>query len=285
MGRPPSTGWDPLPDGWTWGDVGHGALDVAGLVPFFGEGADLANAAWYATEGKYLDAGLSIISMVPVVGDAIGKGGKLLKAGAGKLSGPALKAIKKMDFKAVLKPLSNHPKIGPHVDKIAEALEKWRSEITGSPAPLVKGVMPCPVTTALASSTGKVAQQHAASLARMSTHKAGSANRVVLGKYPDYINEAKKNGGTWFETPNGFFDQLVKEVGEEAAPKKAWLVNQAFLEQQLKNGAESITMNSKGLAHASANPGSMSAKELRFLKENASRYGYTELSPGNWIRR
>ena len=32
-------------------DVGHAALDVAGLVPGVGEVADLANSAWYAAEG------------------------------------------------------------------------------------------------------------------------------------------------------------------------------------------------------------------------------------------
>jgi hypothetical protein len=285
MARPPSSGWNPLPEGWTWGDVGHGALDVAGLVPVLGEGADVVNAAWYAGEGKYLDAGLSIISMVPIVGDAIGKGGRLVKAGATKLSGPALRALKKMDFKAVLGPFSKHPKIGPHVDKIVDALEKWRAKATGSAAPSVNGVMHCPVTSALARGTGKLAQQSADNLARMSTHKAGSADRVVLGKHPDYINEAKKNGGTWFETPDTFYDQLVAEVGKDAASQKAWLVNRAFLEQQLKKGVGNITMNSKGLLHAVENPQSMSAKELIFLKENASRYGYTETSPGNWLRR
>ena len=53
------------------------ALDLAGLVPGVGEYADAANAALYAKEGKWLLAGLSLISIIPAVGDAIGKGGKI----------------------------------------------------------------------------------------------------------------------------------------------------------------------------------------------------------------
>jgi len=135
-----------LPEGWTWSDVGHGALDIAGLVPVIGEGADLANAAWLAAEGDYLGAGLSVISMVPIVGDAIGKGGKLLKSGAGKLAGPALDALKRMDFEKVLGGLRKHPKLGPHIDKIIAALEKWRADIVGTKPPCTPGgVQKCPL--------------------------------------------------------------------------------------------------------------------------------------------
>lgn len=54
----------------------HTALDLIGLVPVYGEWADIANAAIHAKEGNYLLAALSAISVIPVVGDAIGKGGK-----------------------------------------------------------------------------------------------------------------------------------------------------------------------------------------------------------------
>lgn len=58
--------------------IGHVALDVAGLVPGIGEPADLANALWYAKEGDYLSSCLSLLSMVPEIGDALGKGLKYL---------------------------------------------------------------------------------------------------------------------------------------------------------------------------------------------------------------
>ncbi len=56
-------------------------LDVAGLVPGFGEFADGINALISLGRGDYVGASLSAMSMVPVVGDAIGKGGKILRVG------------------------------------------------------------------------------------------------------------------------------------------------------------------------------------------------------------
>ena len=53
------------------------ALDIAGLIPGIGEFADMANAIDYAKKGNYLFAAFSLISMIPELGDAVGKGGKL----------------------------------------------------------------------------------------------------------------------------------------------------------------------------------------------------------------
>jgi hypothetical protein len=50
--------------------VGHTVLDVAGLIPVVGSAADLINAGWYAAEGDYKNAGLSLLGAVPGVGDA-----------------------------------------------------------------------------------------------------------------------------------------------------------------------------------------------------------------------
>ncbi|KOV57820.1 ligand-binding protein [Streptomyces sp. NRRL WC-3618] len=63
----------PDPTGLYWGEswlspFGHGALDVAGLVPGFGEPADLINGLWYTAEGNYIDAGLSYASAIPIAG-------------------------------------------------------------------------------------------------------------------------------------------------------------------------------------------------------------------------
>jgi len=57
------------PEEKSWGNViGHGILDVVGLVPVYGELADGANAAWYAAEGDYTNAALSAAAMVPFAG-------------------------------------------------------------------------------------------------------------------------------------------------------------------------------------------------------------------------
>lgn len=135
-----------LPAGWSWSDVGHGLLDVAGVVPVVGEAADLANAAWLASEGNYLDAGLSVVSMIPVVGDIVGKGGKIAKKAGSKLAGPALDMLKKIDFRKALDGLRSNPKLGPYVDKMIEALDRWRDELVGKAAVKTtpSGVTECP---------------------------------------------------------------------------------------------------------------------------------------------
>ena len=55
-------------------------LDIVGLIPGIGEFADATNALISLARGNNLDALLSVISFVPVYGDAIGKGGKLALA-------------------------------------------------------------------------------------------------------------------------------------------------------------------------------------------------------------
>lgn len=58
------------------------ALDVAGLFPGVGEGADVINAIDLAKQGDYISSAFSLISMIPVAGDVIGKGGKLAMLGS-----------------------------------------------------------------------------------------------------------------------------------------------------------------------------------------------------------
>ncbi|MGW2052817.1 golvesin C-terminal-like domain-containing protein [Streptomyces sp. NPDC001840] len=54
--------------GLSLSDIGHATLDVVGLVPVVGEVADVANGIWYAAEGNYVDAALSMTSAIPLVG-------------------------------------------------------------------------------------------------------------------------------------------------------------------------------------------------------------------------
>ncbi len=48
----------------------HEVLDALGLIPGIGVLADLTNAVWYAVEGRYGEALLSLGAAVPIVGDA-----------------------------------------------------------------------------------------------------------------------------------------------------------------------------------------------------------------------
>ena len=53
----------------TWDEYGewvHGALDLAGFIPGLGEIADGVNGLIYLAEGRYLEASLSAMSMIPL---------------------------------------------------------------------------------------------------------------------------------------------------------------------------------------------------------------------------
>jgi hypothetical protein len=119
---------------WSWSDIGHTGLDVVGFVPGLGEAADVANAAWYVAEAKYLDAGLSLVSVIPVVGDVIGKGGKLAKRLGGEAAQKVLQALQRVDVVKFLDQFKTHPKLGPYVAQIQEAVGKWIDELGGAKA-------------------------------------------------------------------------------------------------------------------------------------------------------
>lgn len=61
-------------------DVFQTVLDVVGLIPVIGEPVDLVNGVIYLGRGKYVDAGLSFVAIIPVVG-SVGTGGKLFTKG------------------------------------------------------------------------------------------------------------------------------------------------------------------------------------------------------------
>ena len=69
--------YDNLPSRETIEEAGHLALDLAGLIPVWGEAFDAVNAAWLLSKGRNLEALFSAMSVIPVVGDILGKGGKL----------------------------------------------------------------------------------------------------------------------------------------------------------------------------------------------------------------
>jgi len=76
----------------------HMLLDALGLVPGVGEFADLSNAILYLsggiTPGNLFNAGLSVVSLVPTLGDA----SKVIKYGSG-IAPNVAKAIAQMIFR------------------------------------------------------------------------------------------------------------------------------------------------------------------------------------------
>ena len=108
------------------------ALDIAGLFPFVGEPADFANTVDYAIKGDYLMSALSAVSMIPEVGDVVGKGGKLVVG--------TLKTSAKMTKRVILVLRENKDtidklfdtlerkspdKFKPHIPKMKDALNKF----------------------------------------------------------------------------------------------------------------------------------------------------------------
>ncbi len=67
---------DEASEWWSeYGEWVHGALDAAGFIPGLGEIADGLNGLIYLGEGKYIEASVSLLAMLPILGD-LGKAGK-----------------------------------------------------------------------------------------------------------------------------------------------------------------------------------------------------------------
>jgi hypothetical protein len=125
-------------------DAFHVALDGIGLIPGWGEAADLVNAATYLAEGKYLMAGLSLVSMVPVVGDAIGKSGKALLHG-NKYSRKVLEQVGPLiakNWPAIKGAFAKAKELKPYVEPIDRAIQEvlaaHRQAKAAAPAPAKK---------------------------------------------------------------------------------------------------------------------------------------------------
>ncbi|WP_170285257.1 DNRLRE domain-containing protein [Micromonospora palomenae] len=97
--------------GMSWSDVGHAALDVAGMVPVIGEVADVANGIWYLAEGNYVDAAMSMASAIPLAGNAVAAA-KLAKTGKKVVDGIDTTNDTRKAAKAG-EPSTGTPKSGP----------------------------------------------------------------------------------------------------------------------------------------------------------------------------
>jgi flagellar hook-basal body complex protein FliE len=129
------------------------ALDVGGLIPGVGEFADALNVGVSALRGDYVGAALSAVSMIPIAGDAIGKGAKALLAAsntpAAKQAAKKLfELVGKTDFASFTKNLKatmeKIPQIGKKageaMDRINQGLDQVLSTIAnkfGLPKPVL----------------------------------------------------------------------------------------------------------------------------------------------------
>lgn len=106
----------------------HLVLDVIGLEPTLGSAADAYNAYLHWKDGENLSALLSLVSLIPVIGDVVGKGGKILKVFGKTGAKAAVKTLGKGATKAapkVAKTVKALPKAAGEVDlAVAKALPK-----------------------------------------------------------------------------------------------------------------------------------------------------------------
>ena len=99
-------------------DYTHIGLDVVGMVPIIGEGADALNAMIYAAEGDWVNAGISTVAIIPLIGE-YAKFGKY----AVKLGDAAVTYFKSQE--AMNKALQVAKKYGTYA---ASQVEKWTAK-------------------------------------------------------------------------------------------------------------------------------------------------------------
>ncbi|HLL05836.1 MAG TPA: hypothetical protein VK539_35020 [Myxococcaceae bacterium] len=105
-------------------------LDLVGFIPGLGEVADLTNAGISAMRGNYLEAALSLISIIPGVGDAIGKGAKYaLKFGDSGVARKTLTALRSVDIAGFFKKLAGHPQLMKYVAALQQSLRTLEQEL------------------------------------------------------------------------------------------------------------------------------------------------------------
>ena len=90
---------DPAAAWWdkTWDEYGewvHNGLDAVGFIPGLGDIMDGVNAVIYLGEGRYLEASISGLAMLPVLGDLAKSGKYALKVGAELVEETAEKVVK-----------------------------------------------------------------------------------------------------------------------------------------------------------------------------------------------
>lgn len=130
-------------------------------------------------------------------------------------------------------------------------------------------------------------------IADMSTHYIGSnPDRVVLGKWDGqeagYIGEARGHGGIYYDTGGDTWNAIKHGLSDEQEMDLGWQVNEQFLRGQMERGVPRIEYvlgddYSSVEEVLSKRQGSFSAREIEFLTENASKYGYRRV--GNvWMK-
>ena len=102
--------YDKVTDWWgkTWDEYGewvHGALDTVGFIPGLGDIADGINGLIYLGEGRYLEASISALSIIPLIGD-LSKGGKWAAKFGGEIVEEAVEKVIKEGAEEILEEIT-----------------------------------------------------------------------------------------------------------------------------------------------------------------------------------
>lgn len=118
-------------------------------------------------------------------------------------------------------------------------------------------------------------------------------DRVVLGKWAGddagYIGEARHNGGIYYDTGGDAWNAIGNGLSRSDADALGWQVNEQFLKTQMENGIPRIDYVTEGTKFSGIadvlrmDPNSFSAKEIKYLIENAPAYGYQRIGD-SWVR-
>ncbi|TDZ43953.1 WXG100 family type VII secretion target [Mycobacteroides franklinii] len=118
-------------------------------------------------------------------------------------------------------------------------------------------------------------------------------DRVVLGKWAGddagYIGEARHNGGIYYDTGGDAWNAIGNGLSRSDADALGWQVNEQFLKTQMENGIPRIDYVTEGTKFSGIadvlrmDPNSFSAKEIKYLIENAPTYGYQRIGD-SWVR-
>ncbi|WP_255485959.1 endonuclease [Mycobacteroides sp. LB1] len=122
---------------------------------------------------------------------------------------------------------------------------------------------------------------------------AANPDRVVLGKWAGddagYIGEARHNGGIYYDTGGDAWNAIGNGLSRTDADALGWQVNEQFLKTQMQNGIPRIDYVVEGSKFSSiqdvlrTDPNSFSAKEIKYLMQNAPAYGYERIGD-SWVR-
>ena len=111
---------DDAKDVWAeYGEWVHNALDAVGFIPGLGDIADGLNGVIYLAEGHYIEASVSLLAMIPLIGD-LGKIGKLTAEVAEELVEEAVEKVVKETAEELVEAVAK--------ETVEEAVEKVAKE-------------------------------------------------------------------------------------------------------------------------------------------------------------